>query len=234
MISRRWRSVSFCSPCSTPWTRAHDTFGGGPGEEAWKPMLVQEFAKQIEAHGGLGLAKPIYDAMMRMQETSVEMSNGSPGRGSASGRSCWRRRTTRSKRMDFTAAVALVPAKEAALADLTKQPRDGRHPTAAGRAWAASGWLAAENQVLLERAIAVQTRIVRIVARAGARRRRPRGTAVTADAFPSSRAATLALSTTRLIAPRLSRGSIHASRHTLVCCSHNNVDEYRVCPLTDW
>ncbi len=48
---------------------SHDAFGGGPGEEAWKPMLVQEFAKQIEAHGGLGLAKPIYDAMLRMQET---------------------------------------------------------------------------------------------------------------------------------------------------------------------
>ncbi len=43
-------------------------FGGGPGEEAWKPMLVQEFAKQNEAHGGQGLAKPIYDAMLRMQE----------------------------------------------------------------------------------------------------------------------------------------------------------------------
>jgi peptidoglycan hydrolase FlgJ len=49
---------------------AHDTFGGGPGEEAWKPMLVQEFAKQIEARGGLGLAKPIYDAMLRMQQTA--------------------------------------------------------------------------------------------------------------------------------------------------------------------
>jgi peptidoglycan hydrolase FlgJ len=47
---------------------AHDLFGGGPGEEAWKPMLVQEFAKQIANHGGLGLAKPVYDAMMRMQE----------------------------------------------------------------------------------------------------------------------------------------------------------------------
>ncbi len=44
------------------------TFGGGSGEEAWKPLLVQEFAKQIVAHGGLGLAKPVYDAMQRMQE----------------------------------------------------------------------------------------------------------------------------------------------------------------------
>jgi Rod binding domain-containing protein len=48
---------------------SHDAFGGGAGEEAWKPMLVQEFAKQIAAHGGLGLAKPVYEAMLRMQET---------------------------------------------------------------------------------------------------------------------------------------------------------------------
>jgi flagellar protein FlgJ len=44
-------------------------FGGGSGEEAWKPLMVQEFAKEIGAHGGLGLAKPIYDAMLRMQGT---------------------------------------------------------------------------------------------------------------------------------------------------------------------
>jgi flagellar protein FlgJ len=48
------------------------TFGGGPGEEAWKPLMVQEFAKQIEAHGGLGLAKPVYDAMLRMQGTGMQ------------------------------------------------------------------------------------------------------------------------------------------------------------------
>jgi Rod binding domain-containing protein len=47
---------------------AHDAFGGGAGEEAWKPMLVQAFAKEIEARGGLGLSKPIYDAMLRAQE----------------------------------------------------------------------------------------------------------------------------------------------------------------------
>ena len=45
-------------------------FGGGAGEEAWKPMLVQEFAKQISNHGGLGLAKPVYDAMLRMQKAT--------------------------------------------------------------------------------------------------------------------------------------------------------------------
>jgi flagellar protein FlgJ len=47
---------------------AHSAFGGQEGEEAWKPMIVQEIAKNIAAHGGLGLAKPVYDAMLRLQE----------------------------------------------------------------------------------------------------------------------------------------------------------------------
>jgi peptidoglycan hydrolase FlgJ len=47
---------------------AHSAFGGQAGEEAWKPMMVQEIARNIAAHGGLGLAKPVYDAMLRMQE----------------------------------------------------------------------------------------------------------------------------------------------------------------------
>ncbi len=46
---------------------ADNAFGGKSGEAAWKPMLVQEFARQIAAHGGLGLAKPVYEAMRRMQ-----------------------------------------------------------------------------------------------------------------------------------------------------------------------
>jgi peptidoglycan hydrolase FlgJ len=47
---------------------AHSPFGGGDGEAAWRPMLVQEVAKQIAASGGLGLARPVYAAMLRMQE----------------------------------------------------------------------------------------------------------------------------------------------------------------------
>jgi Rod binding domain-containing protein len=43
-------------------------FSGGEAEKTWKPMLVDEIGKQIGAHGGLGLAGPIHDAMLRMQE----------------------------------------------------------------------------------------------------------------------------------------------------------------------
>jgi len=45
------------------------SFGGGAGEEAWKPMFVDALAKVIAKQGGLGLAKPIEQAMQRMQET---------------------------------------------------------------------------------------------------------------------------------------------------------------------
>lgn len=43
-------------------------FSGGHGEQAFKPMIVQELAKKIAAGGGFGLAQPIYAQMLRMQE----------------------------------------------------------------------------------------------------------------------------------------------------------------------
>jgi hypothetical protein len=99
------------------------------------------------------------------------------------------------RQMDFSTAVALVPAKEAALADLTKQPRMQTIPPPVALLGQRLGGLAIENQALLERAIAVQTRIVRIVARAFA----PPPAAVAYGGHrgraPSNRAAAMALST---------------------------------------
>jgi flagellar protein FlgJ len=43
-------------------------FGGGQGEAAWQPMMIDAIGKQMEAHGGFGLAQPIYAAMLRAQE----------------------------------------------------------------------------------------------------------------------------------------------------------------------
>lgn len=43
-------------------------FGGGEGEEAWRPMLVRELANQVEKAGGLGLAGPVYRQMLFIQE----------------------------------------------------------------------------------------------------------------------------------------------------------------------
>ena len=43
-------------------------FKGGTGEKTWKPMLVDEIAKQMAKAGGLGLAAPVHAAMLRMKE----------------------------------------------------------------------------------------------------------------------------------------------------------------------
>jgi hypothetical protein len=72
------------------------------------------------------------------------------------------------KRMDFPAAIALVPAKQAALAQVSQH----NAPVPPARAPALLALrqtlaaLAEENRVLLETAITVQTRIVQMVARA--------------------------------------------------------------------
>ena len=47
-------------------------FGGGSGEEAWKPMMVNEIGKQMAKSGGVGLARPVMEQMLRMQEAHNE------------------------------------------------------------------------------------------------------------------------------------------------------------------
>jgi hypothetical protein len=99
------------------------------------------------------------------------------------------------KRLDFLAAVALTAAKEAALADLTKQPRIPSPPPPLVALGQLLGGLAAENQMLLERAVAVQTRIVRIVARACALRPAVTRYGGHGARMPSRRTTAMALST---------------------------------------
>lgn len=43
-------------------------FGGGAGERAFRPMMVNEMARQMARGGGLGLAEPVYQQMLRLQE----------------------------------------------------------------------------------------------------------------------------------------------------------------------
>jgi len=49
---------------------AQGVFGGGAGEDTWRPMLTQELAKQIAKAGGLGLAEPIYRQIILLQQQS--------------------------------------------------------------------------------------------------------------------------------------------------------------------
>jgi Rod binding domain-containing protein len=46
-------------------------FGGGSGEAAWQPMMVDHIAKHMAARGGIGLSGAILDQMVRMQEAKT-------------------------------------------------------------------------------------------------------------------------------------------------------------------
>lgn len=50
-------------------------FGGGQAESTWRPMMVQEMAKHITAGGGIGLAQPVFAAMLQMQAARTTSSN---------------------------------------------------------------------------------------------------------------------------------------------------------------
>lgn len=43
---------------------------GGSAGLQWRGMLIDEYAKSVEDHGGLGMAKPIADGLLRVQETA--------------------------------------------------------------------------------------------------------------------------------------------------------------------
>ncbi len=47
---------------------AHGLFGGGSGEEMWKPMMVNEMGKMLAKSGGIGIADAVFKEMLRMQE----------------------------------------------------------------------------------------------------------------------------------------------------------------------
>jgi len=58
------------SPMFNTVDSARGMFGGGAAEQTWKPMLTQQLAKQMAAGGGLGLAMPVFQQMLRMQESA--------------------------------------------------------------------------------------------------------------------------------------------------------------------
>ena len=45
--------------------------GGGPGEAAFRPMLVQKMAESMARQGGLGLTDEVAQAMLRLQESKA-------------------------------------------------------------------------------------------------------------------------------------------------------------------
>jgi len=47
-----------------------DTFGGGPGEDIYRSMMVEEYGKSIAKAGGFGLSDAVQREILRLQEVA--------------------------------------------------------------------------------------------------------------------------------------------------------------------
>jgi Rod binding domain-containing protein len=45
-------------------------FGGGPGEQVYRSMMVQEYGKAIARAGGLGIADSVEREILKLQEAA--------------------------------------------------------------------------------------------------------------------------------------------------------------------
>jgi peptidoglycan hydrolase FlgJ len=75
--ARLWRAAkafegmtlgALLKPMFNTVNTASGPFGGGSAEANWRPMLIAEIGKNIAAAGGLGLAAPVFRAMLTAQE----------------------------------------------------------------------------------------------------------------------------------------------------------------------
>ncbi len=76
-VARIWQSAKdfeamaigqLLAPMFDTVDMSHSAFGGGAAEANWRPMMVDAIGKQMAAHGGLGLAVPVFNAMLHAQE----------------------------------------------------------------------------------------------------------------------------------------------------------------------
>ena len=49
---------------------AEEPFGGGPGEDLWRSMQVDEYGKAFARAGGIGIADAVLREILKMQEGS--------------------------------------------------------------------------------------------------------------------------------------------------------------------
>ncbi len=43
-------------------------FGGGPGESMFRSLMLDQYGKQLESQGGFGLAGPVAQQLLKLQE----------------------------------------------------------------------------------------------------------------------------------------------------------------------
>jgi Rod binding domain-containing protein len=63
--------AEFLKPMFDTVDTAHGLFGGGSGEEAFKPMLIDEIARSMARAGGVGIAAHVLAALIGTQRATA-------------------------------------------------------------------------------------------------------------------------------------------------------------------
>jgi peptidoglycan hydrolase FlgJ len=58
----------FLQPMFSEASDSASPFGGGPGEDAWRSLQVDEYGNAIARSGGIGIADAIYQQILMLQE----------------------------------------------------------------------------------------------------------------------------------------------------------------------
>ncbi len=61
-----------------PKDAGNNLFGGKEGENAFQSYLVDEYAKSVVNQGGFGIAKQVYNQLIKSQEARTEVKNAAP------------------------------------------------------------------------------------------------------------------------------------------------------------
>ena len=59
--------AQFLQPVFATIDMSKSAFGGGSGEEMFRPMLVEEMARAVAAQGGIGIAEAVTREILRME-----------------------------------------------------------------------------------------------------------------------------------------------------------------------
>jgi flagellar protein FlgJ len=69
--ARDFEAVFLADALKTMMQDIHtDPLESGTGSESWRELLADEYAKALVRRGGIGLAEPIADELMKIQEAS--------------------------------------------------------------------------------------------------------------------------------------------------------------------
>ncbi len=83
-----------------------NSFFGGAAESTWQPMMVDEISKGIAKSGGLGIAEPVFQEILRLQVGTADGTGDAPPPAGTTNNAATAIRAAESAAAGYTASSA--------------------------------------------------------------------------------------------------------------------------------